>query len=699
MENTTITQSLVFNDFKALIIELRKVGTNLMSFSKFVELRDHVLNNAPAVKALLAPYKVPQLKNMVRNTYRTKKEDLIDSIYSDLLSYFTLSASIQYSPFDGETYEDAVKKILSQQTEDIYNKEVAKNEAEDMAHKKALENPETIAEFHVFIREKGEAQLSEDQKIRFDAMRTDRMKEIKHTQEVRKAEVKQVKDVNAEMEIKKSFHAKKQINLFVVVLSQRVERETYQELNARAKELGGYYSSYNKQGAIPGFTFESLEAAQLFAKVKDGNVNSAELKEEQKEQKTQTRAEALTEKANKLIIEGTDELNRERKTNTHRRASMAASAEKKACNKIEFGKTLLKIAEGLEKGQIKYLDKLNTNTELEELERLLSMAKWKHIRSDNTLKSDEYEVTTKTVEFVEIPYPVLYKSNVLGLLDKLKNDAGKKLAAARIVKRFTPKDEFIILTSDFAIEDYETVFCKLSANISTWEVKTYRERLLNYQRIKRLGADTLPELRTMLRELISLKEGVTITEDQKRELAIKELERKFLSVKIDGFFPTPTELSTYLVEKANVKEGDKIAEPSGGLGHLADVISELHPENDLKVFEVNRSLTEALNLKGHNAECVDFLDINEGFDKIIMNPPFENHQDIDHLKHAYSLLNAGGRVVCVMAANKNGQGKKITEFNEWIDAVGGYIEQNKEGAFLDSFRPTSVNTITVIIDK
>ena len=31
-----------------------------------------------------------------------------------------------------------------------------------------------------------------------------------------------------------------------------------------------------------------------------------------------------------------------------------------------------------------------------------------------------------------------------------------------------------------------------------------------------------------------------------------------------------------------------------------------------------------------------------------MNPPFTHHQDIDHVRHAYDLLDAGGVLVAIM---------------------------------------------------
>jgi 16S rRNA G1207 methylase RsmC len=37
------------------------------------------------------------------------------------------------------------------------------------------------------------------------------------------------------------------------------------------------------------------------------------------------------------------------------------------------------------------------------------------------------------------------------------------------------------------------------------------------------------------------------------------------------------------------------------------------------------------------------------FDRIIMNPPFENAIDIKHIKHALTMLNPGGRIVALCA--------------------------------------------------
>jgi hypothetical protein len=62
--------------------------------------------------------------------------------------------------------------------------------------------------------------------------------------------------------LKQTRHAKKGIDLHVVALDERVDRDVYDRLNSQAKRLGGYYSRYDKRGAIPGFQFEDRESAE-----------------------------------------------------------------------------------------------------------------------------------------------------------------------------------------------------------------------------------------------------------------------------------------------------------------------------------------------------------------------------------------------------------------------------------------------------
>lgn len=68
----------------------------------------------------------------------------------------------------------------------------------------------------------------------------------------------------AELKLTETQHTKSGVNIWVASLVDRVERSKYTELLTKAKSLGGYYSRYNKDGAIPGFIFKTPEAAQSF---------------------------------------------------------------------------------------------------------------------------------------------------------------------------------------------------------------------------------------------------------------------------------------------------------------------------------------------------------------------------------------------------------------------------------------------------
>ena len=62
-------------------------------------------------------------------------------------------------------------------------------------------------------------------------------------------------------------------------------------------------------------------------------------------------------------------------------------------------------------------------------------------------------------------------------------------------------------------------------------------------------------------------------------------------------------------------------------------------------------LREILEMKDHNLVAWNCLDLTEPvYDTIVMNPPFEKFQDIDHVRHAFDLLKPGGRVVAISAS-------------------------------------------------
>ena len=212
-----------------------------------------------------------------------------------------------------------------------------------------------------------------------------------------------------------------------------------------------------------------------------------------------------------------------------------------------------------------------------------------------------------------------------------------------------------------------------------------------------MGITSLPELRAALREYVEYREKRGTIDKA------KQLERELIGNKRIGndFFPTPKETAQRMVAEAGLEPGMKVLEPSAGNGNIAEVIRAAGVNPD--VVEQSSRLREILEAKGFNVVEHDFLDVKDGqYDRIVMNPPFSNGQDAEHIHHAYTLLNPGGKLVAIA-----GEGiflrndAKATAFREWLDEVGGTSEKLPEGTFKDSslMATTGVNARMVVIEK
>lgn len=184
---------------------------------------------------------------------------------------------------------------------------------------------------------------------------------------------------------------------------------------------------------------------------------------------------------------------------------------------------------------------------------------------------------------------------------------------------------------------------------------------------------------------------------------IEALEDQVRFAKIPGFFPTPRPVIKRLVELAGIEDGDDVLDPEAGKGDIADFVREAFAV-DVTCAEINPTLCSILEAKGHKVIEGDFLQLNGGrqFRRIVMNPPFEKGQDIDHVRHAFSLLPAGGRVASVVSEGPFfRKDKKSKQFRQWLDDHGAHVETLDPGAFKgpEAFRQTGVAARIVVIDK
>lgn len=138
-------------------------------------------------------------------------------------------------------------------------------------------------------------------------------------------------------------------------------------------------------------------------------------------------------------------------------------------------------------------------------------------------------------------------------------------------------------------------------------------------------------------------------------------------------FPTPAELAARMVELADIEPGMRVLEPSAGTGRILDQL----PEGcEVVAVEINASLGGRLDASRRAVVIGDFLQCTPetlwgSFDRILMNPPFANADDIKHIRHALAFLKPGGKLVaiCANGPRQNAQLRPLVEQHggEWED--------------------------------
>lgn len=168
------------------------------------------------------------------------------------------------------------------------------------------------------------------------------------------------------------------------------------------------------------------------------------------------------------------------------------------------------------------------------------------------------------------------------------------------------------------------------------------------------------------------------------------------------FFPTPPDISDWLIELADINASHKILEPSAGDGSLIKAVDrKLAVRKRISCFELmpeNRNILSKLG--GVEILGDDFLKHKPtaSFDRILANPPFNKNQDISHIRHMYECLKKGGRIVSIASKHwEISSGKKETEFKEWLESMDYISHDIEKGRFKES--GTLISCCIVVIDK
>jgi len=720
-----------------------------------------------------------------------KKGELAKLAADDVLNDFTIGRglSISFATDFRAASRRALASLVESTTEaDLqdFSAKVAKAAAERKQaaedRKAAIADPQTLDDYNALLRSKGKPfkeaylDLTSEQQAAYDRLAAEK---------TRKGRGKPPEQVGSAAktttgEIIETKHTKTGEPLFVVQAGERVEREVYNQWNATARKLGGWYSSYRAGGAVPGFQFKTNESAEAFREYLSGETGAAQqLAQDRRDafldDRSQSAVERLNEMAERLDENAGAVLSADRKTNTARRAAMASRAEAAANADKALAQTMRNIAAAIEDGSASMLDRVRAKTQVELLSSLTNLARdaelrQKYATAEEREKHRGGRVTADTAAYAEFPRYEAFRSDLAELARKLSdNDGTKKIgqellkvaddvtdAYLKFAKENTTKvshfmrgdalaefasredaeralkkagltgkaivlpikrgqnrivlspseaiarglwdgdsDKRLALSAGLAAELIEAVGRRTKGVEVPWQLQTAHERV---QALKRIGIETPAELRAALREFIALREGV------KEPDKIKQLEREMVGRQKDGldFFPTPASVADQLVETAAVEPGMSVLEPSAGMGHIAERIREAGVEPD--VIELSGKRRELLEAKGFNIVGSDFVETQPvaGYDRIIMNPPFSDRRDAEHVRHAYDILKPGGRLVAIMGEGVFfGQDKKAQAFRDWLDEVGGTSEKLEEGTFLDPSLPvnTSVSARMVVIDK
>lgn len=159
-------------------------------------------------------------------------------------------------------------------------------------------------------------------------------------------------------------------------------------------------------------------------------------------------------------------------------------------------------------------------------------------------------------------------------------------------------------------------------------------------------------------------------------------------------FPTPVPLADRMVSIADIRPGHRVLEPEVGTGRILAAIVRAVLNVELVAVELNYNL--AANLSQHypdpaiSIRQADFLECNGDlgtFDRILMNPPFANGDDIKHIKHAVKFLVPGGLLVGICA----GGPRQL----EQLKPLASFWEPLPAGTFSES--GTEVSTVLLTI--
>lgn len=180
-------------------------------------------------------------------------------------------------------------------------------------------------------------------------------------------------------------------------------------------------------------------------------------------------------------------------------------------------------------------------------------------------------------------------------------------------------------------------------------------------------------------------------------------------------FFTPAAIADLLVKLADVRPGHRVLEPSAGRGALLEAVARVTKKLTVVAVEIDRANYEHLLKHCQVFDSTTIMDFDflsgapssHQFDRIIMNPPFAKHADVEHVLHAWKFLKPGGRLVAVMSEHVTfAQDRTCSEFRAFAaahapDTIGYPGRPCGDGGFFPlpekTFAESGTGVCTVIL--
>lgn len=662
-------------------------------------------------KAYTKPQILKQLGPMA--AYRAKSEKkgfAAKELFRGLIGRFYLGDVLSYGGLGKDSYESAViaeaKKLTPEKISEYKAKLAERREeakAKFAATAKALKDPETLAEFKEFVSIKGEDALTVEQRAKYDQLLTDAGMQKAAAAKEAKAVTKglQVEGGVQVVSMEPGANSKTGEPLVNIKLSD-LGKDKFKETAAQARKMGGGYWKGNFW--MP----DQAKADQFVAWVKGETIDTRQELSKTQELKQKATTQKLIALADKLEADANERLSAPRREGTYRQMNMADSARSKAEADIRTAKMLRAIVDGVNDGSIAYLAGITSKAQLESLNNI-ARSMLHNIPEDqrqNLLDKDSNaryswkEGVTPEEKATFAQYPLIQSRGfaVNDWSSRMMSLTGFKQAAQAMQKTFGRFDRELV-----ELDTKAPYFAKLVDYLKTEDRYSGQLALDYFNRLQRMGITNLPALRTALIELDKVKATINAPA---QKTTVQKLERDLMrKIRLNrnafnDFFPTPATFADDVAELADIKPGMKVLEPSAGNGELATAAQRMGA--DVDTVELASDLREILKEKGFNVLGDDFLNFKSApdYDRILMNPPFSNDQDIDHIAHAFNMLKPGGRLVAITSAmagdRANGKNRRFREWLESLDAEEQYLPDD---AFMQSMNPTGVKTKTIIIDK